>query len=380
MARVIRLAVGALVVVAAVAAAWVLSRDDGGAPAETVAATTATAEPAAVTATSTATTPAATTTAPAVDPDLPIGDPRRLPPPAPGELTGVLITGTGLCAPGIVDLAAPATPAPVAMSAPGCSIRTSSSGRWLATSTRPDPEGQPLVVLDTRTGRTRTARREDGAVGTGPPAVSNVGAVATCYVFAGVVVDTPRRSRRVPGRCTRVALGNRIAVLARDRRTLLDAATSRRVLELGRAVRGELPVLAPSRSGALVAALAFDVDQAFSYLTVYDGRTGEVRQPRRRLTNAVRIRDVHLADDGRALALRSDVGWELFNLATGDRLRLIGQFPITSAAVSPDGSRFVAATAAALVFVDVATLAPRQAIPAEVQSVAWLEQSPTRRG
>ena len=98
--------------------------------------------------------------------------------------------------------------------------------------------------------------------------------------------------------------------------------------------------------------------------------------PRQQLTNAFRVRDVQLADDGRALALRSDAGWELFNLQTGDRLRLIGQAPITSAAVSPDGSRFAVATPQAIVFVDAATLAPKLAIPAQVRGVAWLDQVP----
>ena len=114
-------------------------------------------------------------------------------------------------------------------------------------------------------------------------------------------------------------------------------------------------------------------------MTVYD-RQGRVVTRRRRLTNGCRVRDVQLADDGRALALRSDAGWELFNLETGDRLRQIGQAAMTSATVAPDGKLFAVATAQAVVFVDTATLAPQLAIPARVRGVWWLDKSPTGAG
>jgi hypothetical protein len=166
-----------------------------------------------------------------------------------------------------------------------------------------------------------------------------------------------------------------MAVLQRDRRTLVNAVTGRTELRLQRALRGELPVLAPSRNGRLIAGLAFDVGEAFTYLTLYD-RDGRVVAPRQRLTNAVRVREVSLADDGRTLALRSDVGWELFNLQTGSRLRQIGPSPILSAGVSPDGSQFAVVTPRAIVFVDAATMAPRQALPADVRSVWWLDRVP----
>ena len=127
------------------------------------------------------------------------------------------------------------------------------------------------------------------------------------------------------------------------------------MVKLAQRVRGELPVLGTSRTGQLIAGFGFDRDAAFTFVTVYD-RQGRVVTPRRQLTNAFRVRDVQLADDGRALALRSDAGWELFNLQTGDRLRQIGRTPITSASISPDGTRFAVATPRAIVFVDVATL------------------------
>ena len=190
------------------------------------------------------------------------------------------------------------------------------------------------------------------------------------------MVDGPRRTRRVPGsECGRIAFGNRILALRDDRRTLVDATTRRQVVKLARRVRGELPVLATSRTGQLIAGFGFDKGAAFTFVTLYD-RQGRVVAPRQQLTNAFRVRDVQLADDGRALALRSDAGWELFNLQTGDRLRLIGQAPITSATVSPDGTRFAVAHPQAIVFVDVDTLAPRLAIPAQVRGVSWLDQVP----
>jgi hypothetical protein len=140
-------------------------------------------------------------------------------------------------------------------------------------------------------------------------------------------------------------------------------------------VRGELPVLATSRTGRLIAGFGFDKTAAFTFVTVYD-RQGRVVTPRRSLTNAFRVRDIQFADDGRGLALRSDVGWELFNLETGDRLRQVGRSPITGATVAPDGARFAVATPQAIVFVDVATLAPQRAIPAQVRGLTWLDRAP----
>jgi len=348
------------------------------APATTAEAVTTTAGTSSVptsgtTATGTAPAPPAT-----FDTSLPVGDPRRLPAPKPGELSGALLTGDGLCVPGLVDLAAPAPPERVALHVPGCAVAQSPSGRFLATSTDTDPEGQPIVVFDTRTGANRTQRRVYGGIGTGPPAVSDAAAVATC-VFTGPVVETPRKTLRPRGTCGRVAADGGIAILQGDRRTLRDAATGRTVVRLAQPVRGDLPVLATSRTGKLIAALAFDVGQAFTMLTIYDSE-GRVVVPRRRLTNAVRVRAVVLADDGRTIALRSDVGWELFNLQTDSRLRQIGPQAIVSAGVAPDGSWFVAATPVALVFVDAATLAPKLAIPAAARSVWWLSQLPGRRG
>ena len=355
-------AAAVLVAGGAALASGVVGGGSSAAPAVTTA-------PATAAATATTTQAAATPTA-TFDTSLPVGDPRRLPPPHPGQLAGVLLTGDGLCVPGIVDLAAPAPPTRIALHAPGCAVGQSPSGRYLATSTSTDPEGQPIVVLDTRTRQNRTQRRVYGGLGTGPPAVSDGAAVATC-IFTGPVVETPRRTLQPKGLCGRIAADGGIAILQRDRRTLTSAVTGRPVVRLAQPVRGELPVLATSRTGKLIAALAFDVDRAFTFLTLYD-RAGHVVAPRRQLTNAVRIRGVVLADDGRALALRSDVGWELFNLHTGNRLRQIGPAPIVSAAVAPDGSQFVAATPAALVFVDAATLGPKLAIPAQVRSVWWL--------
>ena len=198
-------------------------------------------------------TDAAGTTTPtgaAIDPTLPIGDPRRLPPPAPGELPGVLLTGSGLCEPGIVDLAAPAPPGRLALGAPACAVQRSPSGRFLATSTRFEPEGQPIVVVDTTTGTSRTARRVGSGIGRGPTVVSDQGAVATC-AFAGTTIDAPRRIRRVPGsECGRVAFGNRILALRDDRRTLIDATTRRQAVELEQPLRGELPVLGRAARGS----------------------------------------------------------------------------------------------------------------------------------
>ena len=321
-------------------------------------------------------TPAVTLPRSATGPSLPIGDPRRLPLPEPGELAGRLLTGSGICEPGIVDLADPGPPGHIVLRAPACAVQSSPSGRFLASSTRFEPEGQPIVVLDTTTGLTRTARRVGSGIGRGPTVISDQGAVATCE-FAGTVIDTPRRTRRVAGnQCGRIAFGNRILALRSDRRTLVDATTRRQVIRLAQRVRGGLPVLATSRTGQLIAGFGFDKAAAFTFVTIFD-REGRVVRPRRQLTNAFRIRDVQLADDGRALALRSDVGWELFNLQTGDRLRQIGQSPITSATVAPDGARFAVVTPQAIVFVDVATLAPQLAIPARVRGVWWLDRSPT---
>lgn len=325
--------------------------------------------------TATGATGTATLTGVAIDPSLPVGDPRRLPLPAPGELPGVLLTGSGSCEPGIVDLADPGPPGRLALHAPACAVQRSPSGRFLATSTRFESEGEPIVVVDTTTGATRTARRVGSAIGRGPTAISDQGAVATCE-FAGTVIDTPRRTRRVPGsECGRIASGNRILALGDDRRTLVDATTRRQVIKLAKRVRGDLPVLATSRSGRLIAGFGFDNVAAFTFVTLYD-RRGRVVTPRRQLTNAFRVRDVQLADDGRALALRSDAGWELFNLETGRRLRSIGRSPITSATVSPDGTRFAVATPQAIVFVDVETLAPQLAIATQVRGVSWLDRVP----
>ena len=367
-------AVAALIVGGAALAAGI-GDDDAPTAAPTAAAGSATPTIAPTASVATTTTGTATQTGVAIDPSLPVGDPRRLPPPARGELPGVLLTGSGICEPGIVDLTDPGPPGQIALGAPACAVERSPSGRFLATSTRFEPEGQPIVVVDTVTGSSRTARRVGSGIGRGPTVVSDQGAIAICE-FAGTVVDGPRRMRRVPGsECGRVASGNRILALREDRRTLVDTTTRKQVVTLAQRVRGELPVLGTSRTGQLIAGFGFDRDAAFTFVTVYD-RQGRVVTPRRQLTNAFRVRDVQLADDGRALALRSDAGWELFNLQTGDRLRQIGRTPITSASISPDGTRFAVATPRAIVFVDVATLAPQLAIPAQVRNVAWLDQVP----
>ncbi len=376
------LAIAAVAVVVVGGAALASGVGDDGSSGAAGTAPAATATPAAAppaTVASPDTTGTTTLTGMAIDPSLPVGDPRRLRAPGPGELAGVLLTGSGICEPGIVDLADPGPPGRIALGAPACAVRRSPSGRFLATSTRSEPEGQPVVVLETSTGATRTGRRVGSGRGRGPTVVSDVGAIATCE-FTGTVVDTPRRTRSVPGsECGRIAIGNRILALREDRRTLIDATTRRPMIRLAQRVRGELPVLATSRTGRLIAGFAFDPSAAFMFLTIFD-RQGRVVRSRRQLTNAFRIRDVQLSDDGRALALWSDVGWELFNLATGDRLRQIGRTPIKSAAVSPDGGRFAVATAQAIVFVDVATLAPQLAIPAQVHGVWWLDRSPSAAG
>ncbi len=368
-------AVVALVIGGAALASGVGSGNDAPTTESTAAVDTATSTVAPAGSVATDTTGTATLTGVAIDPSLPVGDPRRLPLPAPGALPGVLLTGSGICEPGIVDLADPGPPGRLALGVPACAVQRSPSGRFLATSTRFEPEGEPIVVVDTTTGVTRTARRVGSAIGRGPTVVSDQGAVATCE-FAGTVIDTPRRTRRVPGsECGRIAYGNRILALRDDRRTLVDATTGRQVVELAQRLRGELPVLATSRSGRLIAGFGFDTAAAFTFVTLYD-RQGRVVTSRRQLTNAFRVRDVQLADDGRALALRGDAGWELFNLETGDRLRLIGRFPITSATVSPDGTRFAVATLQAIVFVDVETLAPQLAIATQVRGVSWLDRVP----
>jgi hypothetical protein len=365
----------AVLIVGGAALASGVGDDDAPTAAATTAAGTATPTVAPADPVATDTVGTATATGVAIDPSLPVGDPRRLPQPAPGELPGVLLTGSGICEPGIIDLASPGPPGQLALGAPACAVQRSPSGRFLATSTRFEPEGQPIVVVDTTTGSTRTARHVGSGIGRGPTVVSDQGAVATCE-FAGTVIDGPRRTRRVPGsECGRIAFGNRILALRDDRRTLIDSTTRRQVVRLAQRVRGELPVLATSRTGQLIAGFGFDKGAAFTFVTLYD-RQGRVVTPRQQLTNAFRVRDVQLADDGRALALRSDAGWELFNLQTGDRLRLIGQAPITSASVSPDGTRFAVATPQAIVFVDAETLAPKLAIPAQVRGVSWLDQVP----
>jgi hypothetical protein len=123
--------------------------------ATTAAATTTSAAPG-----TTATPPAPTAT---FDTSLPVGDPRRLPAPKPGELPGALLTGDGLCVPGLVDLAAPAPPERVALHVPGCVVGQSPSSRLLATSTNTDPEGQPWTAAEgasrTTAGRSPTRPR-----------------------------------------------------------------------------------------------------------------------------------------------------------------------------------------------------------------------------
>jgi hypothetical protein len=373
----VMIAAAAVLVVGGAALASGVGSGDDEAPAVETTAAAATAVPTVAPARSVATDAAGTATLPgvAIDPALAIGDPRRLPLPAAGDLPGVLLTGSGSCVPGIIDLAAPGAPGQLALGAPACAVVRSPSGRFLATSTRFEPEGEPIVVVDTTTGAARTARRVGSAIGRGQTVISDRGAVATCE-FAGTVIDTGRRTQRVPGsECGRIAIGNRILALRADGRTLVDATSRRRVITLARRVRGELPVLATSRSARLIAGFGFDKAAAFTFLTLYD-RRGRVVTPRQQLTNAFRVRDAQLADDGRALALRSDAGWELFNLQTGDRLRQIGGTPITSATISPDGTRFAVATPQAIVFVDVATLAPQLAIPAQVRGVSWLDRAP----
>ncbi len=325
-----------------------------------------------------AATTAPTVSAPAVatTPEFPIGDARRLPLPEPGSLAGVLLTADGACAPSIVDLAAPAAPGRLAIGTPACAVVTTPSGSQLVGATGVDPEGLPVVVLDTASGQTRTARRVHGSAGAGPPVVTDGGSVALCDVD-GVHVDDGRRDRTTRGVCARVADGPRVLVLARDRRTLRDARTGRAVIRLARRVSGELPALIASRHGGLIAAFAYDVERAFTYVTVFD-RTGAVALPRRRLTNGIRVRQAELGDDGVALTLRTEGGWEVHNLRTGDRLRQVGSTAIVAASVAPDGASVAVATTTAIVIVEAATLSPLFAIPASVRAVAWLERSPGR--
>jgi len=238
------LAAAAVLVVGGAALASGVVGGGGGtsaAPATSAAATVTTTAAATTAPATTAPAPATTATTPTttVDPSLAIGDPRRLPAPQPGELHGALLLGTGICVPALVDLAAPAEPEQVALHVPGCAIAQSPSGRYLALATQSEAEGQPLVVYDTRTGRNRTARRVNGGIGTGPPAVSDNGIVGTCE-FPGPVIDTPRRLRHPRGTCGRIGVNGGMAVLQRDRRTLVNAVTGRTELRLQRALRGEL--------------------------------------------------------------------------------------------------------------------------------------------
>ncbi len=179
----------------------------------------------------TATAPAATT-----DPSLPIGDPRRLPAPQPGELAGVLLPARGICVPALVDLASPGPPEQLALHVPGCAVAQSPSGR-LPRDRHPLRAGGTADRRATTPAPAGTAPRgaSTAASARGPPVVSDDGAVGTCE-FTGPVIDTPRRTRHRPGTCGRDrARTAGLAILQRDRRTLVDAITGRRALRLAAA-------------------------------------------------------------------------------------------------------------------------------------------------
>ena len=291
----------------------------------------------------------------------------------------MLLTGSGICEPGIVDLADPGPPGPIALGAPGCAVERSPSGRFLATSTRFEPEGQPIVVLDTRDRpdphcaprgqrhRPRPDRRQRSAAPSRLRVHRHRGRHAA-----------PHAARRRAASCGRIASGDaHPGVLQRDRRTLVDAATGKRWSRWPSGVRGELPVLGdePDRPADRRRSPSTG-DAAFTFLTLYD-RAGSRR-------DAAPAAHERLPRARRAARRRRSRRWRCAATPAGSCSTCR---PATGCArsaarrsrppaVSPDGTRFAVATPQAIVFVDVATLAPQLAIPAQVRDVWWLDEVP----
>ena len=326
-------------------------------------------------ATTVATTTASTSAAPATTAaEFPVGDLRRLAPPAAGAYDGDLVLFDALsCEPTKIALAAltvEPTEAPTS-----CVVWTSPGGTAFAHVGPPNLEDVRVSSAPEDEG-TDTGLTFFPGTRNGPLTVTDDGTVAVCdgesvRVSHDGRVQTLRtftNNGQFDERCITGALGASVIQLGADRRSLVDLRTRRVVRRLAERVHGPLVGLVASSDGLL---MAIDINDGTPSGVVYaaDGAVATARQP---LGTSSRFRKLLLARGGGAIAMLTSRGWQVTNLTTGLNINAPGGAQITDVAFAEAGDKFAATTEVGVLLAAVPGLAPKALLPGRYQALLWL--------
>ena len=323
-----------------------------------------------------ATTDATTTTAPPARTasEFPVGDLRRLAPPAPGTYDGDLVLFDALsCEPTKIVLATLAdepTPAPAS-----CVVWSSPGGSAYAHVGPPNLEEVRVASSPEKDGTDAHLSFSPGTRN-GPLTVTDDGTVAVCD---GESVRVSRDGRvqtlrtftsdgQFDERCITGALGASVIQLSADRRSLVDLRTRRVVRRLAEPADGPLAGLVASADGLV---MAIDINEGTPSGVLY-GADGSVLVARQPLGTSSRFRKLLLARGGGAIAMLTSRGWQVTNLTTGLNINAPGGAQITDVAFSAAGDTFAATTEAGVLLAAVPGLAPKALLPGRYQALAWL--------
>jgi hypothetical protein len=306
--------------------------------------------------------------------EFPVGDLRRLAPPAAGTYDGDLLLFDALsCEPtkiALATLAVAPTPAPAS-----CVVWSSPGGASFAHVGPPDLEevwvGSSPEEPGTDTGLTFSPGTRNGAL-----TVTDDGTVAVCdgervRVSHDGRVQTLRtftNDGQFDERCITGALGASVIQLAADRRSLVDLRTRKVVRRLAERVEQPLVGLVASSDGLVT---AIDINDGTPSGVVF-GADGGVLVPRQPLGTSSRFRKLLLARGGGAIAMLTSRGWQVTNLTTGLNISTPGGAQITDVAFAARGDEFAATTQVGVLLAAVPGLEPKALLPGRYQALVWL--------
>lgn len=305
---------------------------------------------------------------------VPIGDLRRLPPPAAGDWSGrLMVFARPDCTPRQLDLATLAA-TDLAGPAPACTVWPSPGAQALAST-----QDEPVLVARPADGAAVLSGIDYAPGAHGALTIADDGGVAACdgtrvrYARLGAA-RTVRSFTPVEGifdeRCITGAVGRRVVRLGGDRRSLVAVPGGQVVRRLAEAVERPVVAITSSPDGYVI---VVDTADGTPRAVVFDP-DGAVTVPRVAMGTGVRIRKILLSHGGGAVAILTSRSWEITNLATGLTLATPGGTRVTDVAFSPAGDALAAATDAGLLLADAPSLAPRALLPDPVQAVVWLPE------
>jgi hypothetical protein len=349
-----RLATGAILVLAAGVAVAAIASSVGGSPDAT---------------TSAAATPSGSQTAPTAA-AVSAGDIRSLPSPPAGTLPGILTFSSARCGIQKLDLATgrATAAAPVAV----CRATFSPDGTLGIGIPIAGPTST-LVQFRAGTRAVFPTGLRRGNDYQGPPVISDAGTLAACTSEGLTIEFRSGDLRRFPRLCATAAVGDGIVALTRDQAAIIDpvtGATRYRVPVQRPRLRRFHPQLVASPNGAVLAVVGLRAATGYNEVTRVSTATGRVL-PVVRAGNANRFILLDLSNDGRLIAMLTEGGWDVWNLARHTRFQTVAGVPIDDVSFSPDSKWIAVATDDGIAILDADTLGPRYLIPGGALAVAW---------